>query len=473
MTGLELGRKIKNREISVREAALSSLNNIKIRDEEINAFISVSDTDELMKRCDAVQRGIDSGELINSPLAGVPVAVKDNICTKGLRTTCASKMLEDFVPPYNAAAVDLLEAAGAIVIGKTNMDEFAFGSTSETSYFGAVKNPVDPRFSPGGSSGGSAAAVASGEVSIALGTDTGGSVRQPASRCGIVGLKPTYGSVSRYGLIAYASSMDCIGTMAAAVSDCAAMFDIIAKKDERDATCPGYTGGEILPGLNQGIKELKIGVPEELAGSITEPDIAGILNEGLNKLKTAGASTRMIKMESLKLSIPVYYTIACAEGSSNLERFDGVRYGYRAEVVSDLREMYKRNRSEGFGTEVKRRIMLGTYVLSKGFYEEYYLKAEKLRSMIRRGFEETFEKYDLILAPMVSSAAPRLGEFDGDPVSMYKTDIMSVPANLAGCPAISVPAGFDSLGMPVGLQLIAPHFREDLLLRAASVLEKG
>ena len=470
LTAAELGQKITAGEVKVREALDAVFARIDAMEELYHCYIT-TDKEHAYEEAGHIQARIDAGEL-KGPLAGVPVAVKDNLCTAGRRTTCASRILYNFVPGYTASAVERLQAAGAVIIGKTNMDEFAMGSTTETSAFGVTKNPWDTERVPGGSSGGSAAAVAAGECWYALGSDTGGSIRQPAAHCGVVGIKPTYGTVSRYGLVAYASSMDQIGPLAKDVTDAATVLEVISGFDEKDATSLERKDTKFTAALTDDVKGLRIGIPREYFGKGTDPEVAAAVRKAAEDLKAAGAVIQEFDLRLTEYVIPAYYTIADAEASSNLERFDGIRYGYRTPKYSDLHDLYKKTRSEGFGTEVKRRIMLGAFVLSSGYYDAYYLKALKVRALIKKAFDDAFAKYDVILGPVAPTTAPKLGESLKDPLKMYLSDIYTVSANLAGLPAISLPCGKDKNGLPIGLQLTANCFREDIMIRTAYTYER-
>ena len=458
MTALQLGQMIKKKEVSVKEAVQESLAQIADLDETLGSFVTV-DEEGALKRAEEVQKGIDDGT-ITGALAGVPVAVKDNICTKDLLTTCSSKILSNFVPPYSAQAVDNLKAAGAVIVGKTNMDEFAMGSTTETSAYGVTRNPWNTEHVPGGSSGGSCAAVASCEVPYALGSDTGGSIRQPGSFCGVTGLKPTYGTVSRYGLIAYGSSLDQIGPIAKDISDCAAILEMIASYDKKDSTSVKRDAYDFTSALLDDVKGMKIGIPSDY------------LSAGLNE-EVKAAVVEEFQLSLVEYAIPAYYVIASAEASSNLARFDGVKYGYRAKDYNGLHNMYKKSRSEGFGEEVKRRIMLGSFVLSSGYYDAYYLKALRTKALIRQSFDRAFEKYDVILGPVAPTTAPKLGASLSDPLQMYLGDIYTISVNLAGLPGVSVPCGIDSNGLPIGVQLIGDCFQEKKIIRAAYAYEQA
>lgn len=470
MTAVELGKKIKAGEVSVVEAAKASLDRIQKLDQDYNCFVTVDEAGALA-RAEEVQKKIAAGEL-TGPLAGVPVAIKDNMCTKGQLTTCSSKILSNFKPTYTAEAVLQLEKSGAVIVGKTNMDEFAMGSTTETSYYGETKNPWDITKVPGGSSGGSAAAVAAEEVPYALGSDTGGSIRQPAAFCGVTGIKPTYGRVSRYGLIAYGSSLDQIGPLAKDVTDCATILEIISTHDPKDSTSVDRTDTDFTKALVDDVKGMKIGIPRDYFGEGIDPDVKEQVLAAANTLKEKGAIVEEFDLSLVEYAIPAYYIIASAEASSNLERFDGVKYGYRTAEYTDLHNMYKKTRSEGFGAEVKRRIMLGSFVLSSGYYDAYYIKALKTKALIKQAFDKAFETYDVILGPVAPTTALKLGESLSDPLKMYLGDIYTVSVNLAGLPGISLPCGYDRNGMPVGLQLLGKPFDEKTIFRAAYSFEQ-
>lgn len=471
LTAVELAERIHNHEVTVKEALDAFFAVIEAKDNDINAFITLN-KENAYEQAEVLQKEIDNGN-IASALAGVPIAVKDNICTKGINTTCASKILDGFVPTYEATAVEKLKAAGMIIIGKTNMDEFAMGSTTETSYFGPTKNPADLNHVPGGSSGGSCAAVAANEAPIALGSDTGGSIRQPSSFCGVTGLKPTYGAVSRYGLIAYGSSLDQIGPIAKDVRDCAAMLEIIAGKDDRDSTSVKMDDYDFIGVLGESVQGLKIGIPTEYFGEGLQGSVKEAIYNVAEVLKKNGAVVEEFSLGMLEYAIPAYYVIASAEASSNLERFDGVKYGYRAENYDGLHDMYKKTRSQGFGSEVKRRIMLGSFVLSSGYYDAYYLKALRTKALIKKSFDKAFESYDIILAPAAPTTAPGIGESLADPIQMYLGDIYTVSVNLAGLPGISVPCGKDENGLPIGVQMIGDCFSEKTLFKAAYKYEQA
>lgn len=451
-TAVELGALLKAKEISCREILDEVYSKISHKDIELNAFITLS-RDKAYEQAEKVQKRILSGKDL-SPLAGVPIAIKDNICTAGIRTTCASEILGEFTPPYNATAVEKLYKNDLVIVGKTNMDEFAMGSTSETSHFGAVKNPCNLSCVPGGSSGGSAAAVAGGEVVCALGSDTGGSIRQPASYCGVTGFKPTYGSVSRYGLIAYASSLDQIGPIAKDVRDCAAIMDCIVGYDTHDSTSLHQKYPEFLSGLNASVKGLKIGVPHKWYEKGVDFSVKEKTLKVAREFESLGATVVDLDLDFIDYVIPTYYIIATAEASSNLSRFDGVKYGYRSTDFRTVDELISATRSEGFGKEVQKRIMLGTFVLSSGYYDAYYKKALKMKRMIVDGFDRAFKQCDIILCPVAPTTAPKIGCALKDAMKMYLSDIYTVSVNLAGLPGLSVPCGYDTDGMPVGVQFI-------------------
>lgn len=471
LTAVELGKKIKNKEISVVEATSAYLDSIEAKEKEINAFVTI-DREGALKRAEEVQGLIDAGK-VTGPLAGVPVAIKDNMCIDGMLTTCSSKILSNFKPTFTATAVEKLQAAGAVIVGKTNMDEFAMGSTTETSFYGETKNPWDLTRVPGGSSGGSAAAVAAEEVPYALGSDTGGSIRQPAGFCGVTGMKPTYGRVSRYGLIAYGSSLDQIGPIAKDVTDCAAILEAISGKDDKDSTSVKETGDDFMAALTDDVKGLRIGIPRDYFGEGLDAEVKAAVMAAAKVLEEKGAEVEEFDLSLVEYAIPAYYIIASAEASSNLERFDGVKYGYRTAEFTDLHNMYKKTRSEGFGPEVKRRIMLGSFVLSSGYFDAYYMKALRTKALIKQAFDRAFEKYDVILGPVAPTTALKLGESLSDPIKMYLGDVYTVSVNLAGLPGISLPCGYDSNGLPIGLQLLARHFDEKSIIRTAYAFEQS
>ena len=471
LTAVSLGKKIKEKEISVREALDAVFAQIDQTEDRYHAYVTL-DKEGVYKQADAVQEKIDKGELTGA-LAGVPVAIKDNMCTKGLLTTCSSKILENYIPTYTASAVQNLTDAGCVIIGKTNMDEFAMGSTTETSYYGVTRNPHNPDHVPGGSSGGSAAAVALNECFFALGSDTGGSIRQPSAFCGITGMKPTYGTVSRYGLIAYGSSLDQIGPMTKNVTDCAAVLETIASYDKKDSTSMKREEYDFTSALVRDVKGLRIGLPKDYFGDGLDSEVKAAIFKAAETFKRMGAIVEEFDLGLVQYAIPAYYIIASAEASSNLERFDGVKYGYRTKEYGDLHSMYKKTRSEGFGSEVKRRIMLGSFVLSSGYYDAYYLKALKTKALIKQEFDKAFEKYDIILAPAAPTTAPLLGSSLQDPIKMYLSDIYTISANLAGIPGLSIPCGKDKMGLPIGMQLLGGCFQEKTLLRAGFAYEKA
>ena len=455
----------------MREALDAVFAQIDQTEDRYHAYVTL-DKEGAYKQADAVQEKIDKGELTGA-LAGVPVAIKDNMCTKGLLTTCSSKILENYVPTYTASAVQNLTDAGCVIIGKTNMDEFAMGSTTETSYYGVTRNPHNPDHVPGGSSGGSAAAVALNECFFALGSDTGGSIRQPSAFCGITGMKPTYGTVSRYGLIAYGSSLDQIGPMTKNVTDCAAVLETIASYDKKDSTSMKREEYDFTSALVRDVKGLRIGLPKDYFGDGLDSEVKAAIFKAAETFRRMGAIVEEFDLGLVQYAIPAYYIIASAEASSNLERFDGVKYGYRTKEYGDLHSMYKKTRSEGFGSEVKRRIMLGSFVLSSGYYDAYYLKALKTKALIKQEFDKAFEKYDIILAPAAPTTAPLLGSSLQDPIKMYLSDIYTISANLAGIPGLSIPCGKDKMGLPIGMQLLGGCFQEKTLLRAGFAYEKA
>lgn len=471
MTATELAKAIKEGRTTAIAAAEEVVKQIELKEKEYNCYITF-DKDAFLNEAMRVQAGIEDGS-ITGALAGVPVAVKDNICTDGVRTTAASKILENFIPAYSAEAVTRLRDAGAVIIGKTNMDEFAMGSTSETSAYGITRNPHNTDHVPGGSSGGSAAAVAASECYFALGSDTGGSIRQPASYCGVVGMKPTYGSVSRYGLIAYASSLDQIGPICKDVTDCATVMEILTSYDEKDSTSVRREDVKFTEALVADVKGMKVGVPKNYFGEGLDPEVKVAVLNAIEVLKAQGAVVEEFDLDLADYAVPAYYTIATAEASSNLARYDGVKYGYRTPEYSGLHDMYKKTRTEGFGGEVKRRIMLGSYVLSAGYYDAYYIKAMKVRALIKKTFDEAFKKYDVIIGPVAPQTAPQVGESLKDPMKMYLSDIYTIPANLAGLPAISVPCGKDSHGLPIGMQIMGDCFMEKNIIRAAYTYEQA
>lgn len=471
MTAVELAAAIKEGKATAVEAVRESLERIEEKESLYHCYVTV-DKESALAQAESVQAKIEAGEL-SSPLAGVPVAIKDNMCTEGMLTTCSSKILGNFVPAYSAEAVLNLQKAGAVILGKTNMDEFAMGSTTETSAFGVTKNPWNPEHVPGGSSGGSAAAVAAGECFYALGSDTGGSIRQPASFCGVVGMKPTYGTVSRYGLIAYGSSLDQIGPLAQDVTDCAAILEAIASHDEKDSTSIDRHDTDFTKALTDDVKGMRIGIPNDYFGEGLDAEVKDAVLKAAKTLEEKGAIVERFDLSLVDYAIPTYYTIAAAEASSNLERFDGIKYGYRTKDYAGLHNMYKKSRSEGFGEEVKRRIMLGSFVLSSGYYDAYYLKALKVKALIKKAFDEAFERFDVILGPAAPTTAPKLGASLADPIKMYLGDIYTIAVNLAGLPGICLPCGKDKARLPIGLQLIGDCFQEKKLIQTAYTYEKA
>lgn len=470
LTALELGKRIQAKEVSVKEALDAVFDAVRRKEERVHSFVTL-DEEGAYARAEQVQEKILAGEPV-SPLAGVPAAIKDNLCTKGLLTTCSSKILNNFVPTYTAEAVCNLEKAGAVVVGKTNMDEFAMGSTTETSAYGVTRNPWNLDHVPGGSSGGSCAAVAAEEVPCALGSDTGGSIRQPSSFCGVTGIKPTYGTVSRYGLIAYGSSLDQIGPVAKDVADCAAILETITSYDKKDSTSIRREDTDFTSALVADVKGMRIGIPSDYLGDGLDSDVRDAVLAAAAELRAQGAIVEEFPLSLVEYAIPAYYIIADAEASSNLARFDGVKYGYRTKDYEGLHNMYRKSRSEGFGAEVKRRIMLGSFVLSSGYYDAYYLKALKTKALIKQAFDRAFASYDVILGPAAPTTAPRIGESLSNPLKMYLGDIYTVSVNLAGLPAISLPCGQDKSGLPIGLQLIGDCFKEKNIIRAAYTFEQ-
>lgn len=472
LTAVELGKKIKSGEVRVVDAVNAAFDQIEAVEKDINSYVTVYKKEEVLEKAEHIQKLIDEGQL-TGPLAGVPVAIKDNMCTRDKLTTCSSKILGNFYPTYSAEAVINLEKAGAVIIGKTNMDEFAMGSTTETSFYGPTKNPWNKGHVPGGSSGGSCAAVAAEECSYALGSDTGGSIRQPSSFCGVTGIKPTYGTVSRYGLIAYGSSLDQIGPVAKDVTDCATILETIASYDSKDSTSVKRDDYNFTEALVEDVKGLKIGIPKDYFGEGLEPEVKEAILKAVDVLKDKGAIVEEFDLSLVEYAIPAYYVIASAEASSNLSRFDGVKYGYRTEEYNGLHNMYKKTRSEGFGEEVKRRIMLGSFVLSSGYYDAYYLKALRTKALIKKAFDEAFAKYNVIIGPAAPTTAPKLGDSLSDPIKMYLGDIYTISVNLAGLPGISVPCGQDSNGLPIGMQIIGDCFKEKNIIRAAYTFEQS
>ncbi len=467
LTALELGAAVKKGDVSAEEATRTALEAMEEREGALNCFITRTG-EQALERAKSLQARVKEAK---SPLYGVPMAFKDNICTRGVKTSCASRILGDFTPPYQATAAERMEAAGCICLGKLNMDEFAMGSTTETSFYGPTRNPWDTKRVPGGSSGGAAAAVAGRECWYALGSDTGGSIRQPASYCGVTGIKPTYGRVSRYGLVAYASSLDQIGPLARSAADCAAVLDVLMGKDPRDSTSLDVPAGGLLASLTGDVRGLKIGLPTGCFGQGLDSQVHRAVLQAADVLKSRGAQLIEFDFPVMEYVVPAYYIIAAAEASSNLSRFDGVKYGWRAEGYEDLADLYCRTRTQGFGTEVKRRILLGTFVLSSGYYDAYYKKALQAKGVIKRAFDEAFRHCDVLLTPVSPTTAPRLGESLSDPLQMYLSDIDTVSVNLAGLPGLSMPCGVDGAGLPIGCQLIGPPLGEAVLLNAAHAFQ--
>ncbi|MBR0598407.1 Asp-tRNA(Asn)/Glu-tRNA(Gln) amidotransferase subunit GatA [Sinanaerobacter chloroacetimidivorans] len=465
MTALEIGEKIRKREISSVEAAKAFLDAAKSEGSATNAYITVLE-EEALDAAEKIQKRIDQGESM-SPLAGVPVAVKDNLCTKGVKTTAGSKMLENFYPPYHATVIDKLSDAGAVILGKTNQDEFAMGGSTETSYYGITRNPWNTDCVPGGSSGGSAAAVAAKLAPYALGSDTGGSIRQPCAFCGLTGIKPTYGSVSRYGLLAYASSLDQIGPMGKDVKDCAAALSVISGYDIKDSTSILEKPFDFSRAFDGNIKGMKIGVPKNYFEIGISEDVKNAVLNAAKEFEHQGAIVEEFEIPTIEYAVPAYYIIACAEASSNLSRYDGIKFGYRSDQANDLLSTFYQSRSEGFGKEAKRRIMLGSFVLSSGYFDAYYKKALQVRGLIKESFQQAFQKYQVILSPVSPGTAYKIGEQISDPLAMYLADIYTVSINLAGLPAVALPCGFGENGMPVGMQLIGNAFTEETLIKTA------
>lgn len=471
LTVHELKEKLAKKEITVQEVTKAYVDRINDKEKDVGAFVTTL-CDEALEEAKSIQEKINAGE-IKGELAGIPIGIKDNMCTKEIKTTCSSKMLENFVSPYDATVVEKLKEQHMIDLGKLNMDEFAMGASTEYSAFHVTRNPWNLNTVPGGSSGGSAAAVAANLVPWALGSDTGGSIRQPAAFCGVVGLKPTYGLVSRYGLVAFASSLDQIGPITKDVEDAAMLLNVIAGHDERDTTSENREKIDYTKCLKNDVKGLKIGVPKEFFGEGINEEVKAKLKEAIEKYKEMGAEAEEFSLDIANYALATYYIIACAEASSNLGRFDGIRYGYRTENFTNLKEIYKNSRSEGFGDEVKRRIILGTYVLSSGYYDAYYKKAQQVRTLVRKEFDKAFEKYDVLLTPTSPTVAFEIGTRSSNPLEMYLADICTVSINIAGLPGISVPCGVDSNGMPVGMQLIGNRFDEEKILNAAYTYEQA
>ncbi|OWY40898.1 Asp-tRNA(Asn)/Glu-tRNA(Gln) amidotransferase GatCAB subunit A [Xenophilus sp. AP218F] len=466
----QLSQQLAAKQVSSVELATQYLDRIEALNPALNAFITV-DREKTLAAAAAADARLAAGNA--HPLTGVPMAHKDIFCQQGWKTSCGSRMLDNFIAPYSAHVVEQCEAAGMVTLGRTNMDEFAMGSSNENSFYGAVKNPWDAAAIPGGSSGGSAAAVAARLTPVATATDTGGSIRQPASHCGVTGLKPTYGAVSRYGMVAYASSLDQGGPIAKTAEDCALMLNVMAGFDERDSTSLERPREDYARELNQSLSGLKVGLPREYFAAGLDADVARAVDNAVAELKKLGAEAVEVSLPNTELSIPAYYVIAPAEASTNLSRFDGVRYGHRAKDYKDLVDMYEKTRAEGFGDEVKRRILVGSYVLSHGYYDAYYLKAQKIRRLIANDFKAAFEQCDVILGPVAPTAAFNLGEKSGDPVQMYLSDIYTLSVNLAGLPGMSVPAGFTAGGRPIGLQIIGNYFAEARMLNVAHQFQQA
>ena len=471
LTVHELQEKLKNNELTVTEITEAYVNRINEKEKDVQAFITLT-TEDAINQSKEIEEKINKKE-ISGELAGIPIGIKDNICMKGVKTTAASKMLENFISPYNATVMEKINSENLIPLGKTNMDEFAMGSSTETSYFKKTRNPWDLNRVPGGSSGGSAAAVASNMVPWALGSDTGGSIRQPAGFCGVVGLKPTYGLVSRFGLIAFASSLDQIGTFTKDIKDTAILLNVIAGHDEKDSTSANVEEKDYTKCLKNDVKGLKIAVPKEFFGEGINEEVKDALEKAIEKYKELGAKVEEVSLDIANYALAAYYIIACAEASSNLGRFDGIRYGYRTPNYTNLKDIYVNSRSEGFGDEVKRRIILGTYVLSSGYYDAYYKKAQKVRTLVKNKFDEIFKNYDVILTPTSPTTAFKIGEKSDNPLEMYLSDICTVSVNIAGLPGLSMPCGVDKNGLPIGMQLIGKHFDEETILNAGYTFEQA
>lgn len=470
-TAHELKDMFEKKEVSVTEATKAYIDRIKAVDSKVESYVTVCEEGAL-KRAEEVQKKYNSGEKVPA-LAGIPMALKDNMCTNGILTTCSSKMLHNFVPPYDATVTKKLQEQDTILLGKVNMDEFAMGSSTENSHFKQTKNPWNLEYVPGGSSGGSAAAVAANEAVFTLGSDTGGSIRLPAAFCGVVGMKPTYGTVSRFGLVAFASSLDQIGPLTKDVTDCALVMNAIAGHDPSDSTSANVGYPDYTKALVNNVKGLKIGLPKEYFGEGISPEIRKAVEGAVQVLVKNGAEYEEFSLPIVEYALPAYYIISSAEASSNLARFDGVKYGYRAEKYSDLIDLYKQSRSEGFGAEVKRRIMIGTYALSAGYYDAYYKKALQVKTLIKRGYDEAFKKYDVIITPVAPTTAFKIGEKANDPLEMYLSDICTVSINIAGLPGMVIPCGYDIKGLPIGFQLIGKHFDESTMIRTAYTFEQN
>ncbi len=471
LTAHEIREKYDKKEVTVIDVVKAYLEQIKKEDEKIRAIITLCE-EEALKEAETVQALLDKGEKLG-PMAGIPIVIKDNICTKGIKTTCASKMLENFVSPYDATVIEKLKKEHAIIIAKSNLDEFAMGGSTENSAFFVTKNPCDVTRVPGGSSGGSAASVASNMTAVALGSDTGGSIRQPASFCGIVGMKPTYSLVSRYGLVAFASSLDQIGPMTKDVEDNAMLLSLIAGKDEHDTTSSNREVKDYTKALTDDVKGLKIGIPKEAFGEGISEEVKTSVMNAVKELEKKGAIVKECSLSSIQVALPVYYIIACAEASSNLGRFDGIRYGYRTKNFENVHDIFANSRTEGFGEEVKRRILLGTYVLSSGYYDAYYKKAQQVRTVIKEEFMKALSSCDVLVMPTAPTTAFTIGSKINNPLEMYMADLLTVPINIAGVPAISIPCGKDSEGLPIGMQIVGKHFDEETIYKVAYSYEKG
>ena len=471
LTVHELQEKLKSKELTITEITKAYTNRINEKEKDVQAFVTVL-AEEANEQAEEIEVKIKNGE-IKGELAGIPIGIKDNMCTKGIKTTCSSRMLENFVAPYDATVIEKINAENMIDLGKLNMDEFAMGGSTEYSYFKKTRNPWNLNKVPGGSSGGSAAAVAYNMVPWALGSDTGGSIRQPSSFCGVVGLKPTYGLVSRYGLVAFASSLDQIGPITKDVYDSAMLLNLIAGHDEKDTTSEKREKIDYTKCLKNDVKGLKIGVPKEFFGEGINEEVKQSLENAIKKYKELGAEIEEFSLDIAQYALATYYIVACAEASSNLGRFDGIRYGYRTKEFKNLKELYRKSRSEGFGPEVKRRIILGTYVLSSGYYDAYYKKAQQVRTLVMNEFDKAFEKYDVILTPTSPTVAFDIGSKSDNPLEMYLADICTVSVNIAGLPGISIPCGVDKEGMPIGMQLIGNKFCEETILNAAYTFEQA
>ncbi len=470
LTVHELQEKLEKKEISITEIVKAYVNRIIEKEPDVKAFVTTL-TETALEQATEIEKKVNNGE-ITSKYAGIPIGIKDNMCTKGIKTTCSSKMLENFIAPYDATVIEKINNENMINLGKLNMDEFAMGASTEYSAFKKTANPWDLNKVPGGSSGGSAAAVAAGLVPWALGSDTGGSIRQPASFCGVVGLKPTYGLVSRYGLVAFASSLDQIGPITKDVRDSAMLLNIIAGHDEKDTTSINVEKKDYTKALKNDVKGLKIGIPKEYFGEGINLEVKQALEQAIEEYKKMGAIVEECSVPIAEYALATYYIIACAEASSNLGRFDGIRYGYRTPNYENLKDIFVNSRTEGFGAEVKRRIILGTYVLSSGYYDAYYKKAQQVRTLVKKEFDKAFEKYDILITPTSPTVAFNIGQRSNNPLEMYLADICTVSVNIAGLPGISIPCGVDSQGMPIGMQIIGKHFDEETILNAAYTYEQ-